>query len=495
MNLRRSHNKANNIFIFPDYLGKTFFLFFDISCKYRYKNVSILYIYDLPCFIIFLYFILRYTMLRVGDIHITHAWSEQILEKLRIFVKKYPHERHIVFFGDVVYHFQYDRKALLALFRFFIELEEQGKVIYVLAGNHDRLQGHFVYEEACIVLGDVVCEQGNTLQNPLDVDTRTDTWRHLYFVTVPTWFRIAWQLCLFFPFCQLSSYDIASLSSTIRDIPDEHIAVWKSLQDSSHAWERLSAKANHVLASLVSERKYSQMSSQSLMIFHHWYVWKTVFPGQHSSFGWKSPALDPYFCDIDKVKLVSGHIHHPFVYKHYCCLWSVWSSSPLEIDQQKFLRHYDDRKQVLTAVPCSVNPYVTLACGEALIAQDVIAKRVDEILHQTFSHLQQGERHVVLSQYIDMPVLKCVTMYLTWEWLRYEDLPEYIDPDLMRQLKDIKIKQKKQIHLLEQELQDASLDLEHSIADWKTLLRTYIQKKYTTESSIYLDLLQELKVI
>jgi UDP-2,3-diacylglucosamine pyrophosphatase LpxH len=53
-----------------------------------------------------------------------------------------------VFLGDYVYHFSYDRKALLHLFSIFIELASKGKKLYILAGNHDRISGHFVFEEA-----------------------------------------------------------------------------------------------------------------------------------------------------------------------------------------------------------------------------------------------------------------------------------------------------------------------------------------------------------
>jgi len=47
-----------------------------------------------------------------------------------------------------VYHFAYDRNALLQLYKLFLELFEQGKDVYILAGNHDRLGNSFVFEEA-----------------------------------------------------------------------------------------------------------------------------------------------------------------------------------------------------------------------------------------------------------------------------------------------------------------------------------------------------------
>lgn len=61
---------------------------------------------------------------------------------------QYPREKSIIFAGDFVYHFSYDRKALLQLYGFFLELFQDGKEVFVLAGNHDRIQEHFVYAES-----------------------------------------------------------------------------------------------------------------------------------------------------------------------------------------------------------------------------------------------------------------------------------------------------------------------------------------------------------
>ena len=87
-------------------------------------------------------------MLLVGDIHINTRYQDKILTGLREIFSAYPDEKTIIFFGDYVYHFAYDRNALLQLYKFFIELFEQEKDIYILSGNHDRLGSSFVFEEA-----------------------------------------------------------------------------------------------------------------------------------------------------------------------------------------------------------------------------------------------------------------------------------------------------------------------------------------------------------
>jgi UDP-2,3-diacylglucosamine pyrophosphatase LpxH len=87
-------------------------------------------------------------MLLIGDIHITSRMTKGIISMLGDFVDAHPQEQDIVFVGDYVYHFAYDRNALFALYEFFITLLQAGKRVYVLAGNHDRLGNSFVYAEA-----------------------------------------------------------------------------------------------------------------------------------------------------------------------------------------------------------------------------------------------------------------------------------------------------------------------------------------------------------
>ena len=87
-------------------------------------------------------------MLLVGDLHINSRYQDKILTGLRDIFSAYPDEKTIIFFGDYVYHFAYDRNALLQLYKLFLELFDEGKHIYILAGNHDRLGNSFVFEEA-----------------------------------------------------------------------------------------------------------------------------------------------------------------------------------------------------------------------------------------------------------------------------------------------------------------------------------------------------------
>ena len=77
----------------------------------------------------------------------TSKVKDQLIEMIRSFVQSQPEEKNLIFLGDFVYHFSYDRSALLALFELFLEFYGRGKNLYILAGNHDWLGNSFVFEE------------------------------------------------------------------------------------------------------------------------------------------------------------------------------------------------------------------------------------------------------------------------------------------------------------------------------------------------------------
>jgi hypothetical protein len=64
-------------------------------------------------------------MLFFGDIHITSKHASHIINHIIDTVSAMPDEKNIIFLGDYVYHFTYDRKALLQLFSCFIDLAKK----------------------------------------------------------------------------------------------------------------------------------------------------------------------------------------------------------------------------------------------------------------------------------------------------------------------------------------------------------------------------------
>ena len=126
------------------------------------------------------FIVVFFFMLRIGDIHITSGYKDRIIDELRRVVAD-AGEESVVFLGDYVYHFSYDRRALLAFVDLLMELQCEGRVVYVLAGNHDWLQGHFVYQEAQRVV------------ESLGGDS-------IHFITEPVWKEIDGEWILFLPY-------------------------------------------------------------------------------------------------------------------------------------------------------------------------------------------------------------------------------------------------------------------------------------------------------
>lgn len=86
-------------------------------------------------------------MLLIGDIHITSKYTDAIIDTITRFVDQHETEKNIIFLGDYMYMFSYDRTALASLFDLFLQLRKNGKNVYVLAGNHDWIGQQFVYAE------------------------------------------------------------------------------------------------------------------------------------------------------------------------------------------------------------------------------------------------------------------------------------------------------------------------------------------------------------
>ena len=80
-----------------------------------------------------------------------------------------------------------------------------------------------------------------------------------------------------------------------------------------------SEELNHYIQERLGEREQSHQQ-KTLTIIHHYYVAETAFPGLKVKFSYKDLALAPRWLDDERIKLISGHIHHPFTYKNYLCV-------------------------------------------------------------------------------------------------------------------------------------------------------------------------------
>lgn len=408
-------------------------------------------------------------MLIIGDIHITTKWSSKILHCLRSFVANNPSDDHILFLGDFVYHFSYDRKALLQLFQFFIELFTQGKHVYVVAGNHDRVGGHFVFEEARQAFDLLQTVSG-------------DGFGTLKFITTPMFLTLQTRDYLFFPFYHLP-----------LDTPIEQ--EFQELGASTHQGEQHSARANSCLQRYINERRARETRSEELVLVHHRYIAQTVFPWQQAVFSYKNPALSASLLEESDIKMLSWHIHKPFCLKNYLCTGSVRSTSSLEYNQVKYLYRLTPEGHV-EAYPAQINPYVRFPIVETDRLDEQMIRDQEAVIAQQQKHvLQQGTRTVTVHEATPQK-LGDISLLLESPTVQYSMLSTVVSDEILQQVADIKLKKPyRALPDISEELDSASLDLTKSIADRKVLLKRYLISKYGAAAPSYEHVLESLEIL
>jgi UDP-2,3-diacylglucosamine pyrophosphatase LpxH len=401
-------------------------------------------------------------MLFIWDIHITSKHTAALLAHIYELTKTYPAEEHIIFLGDYVYHFSYDRKALLQLFSVFIELASKGKYIYILAGNHDRISWHFVFEEAR--------------------QTLLFTWStHIHFITHPTHILIEGVACLFFPFYHPNHEE------TITD--DQ----FPELRDETHPQRIVSRKINNILAKEIAKREKSKTTDRLLLI-HHRYIAKTKFPWQQAIFSYESPALDPRFLDNPSIRAISGHLHEWFAYKQYLCTGSIWHTSPLETNQQKFVYLLNPKTWKIHAHALRYNPYIQIPYPEKPLTKDDIMSYIEATRQRLEKQLNAWSRIITCTPLKNIS-FSHTTITITTEHQSLQDLPEAFEDHILKEIGTIKHKLIcKTTSSLISELDRASLDLSNRFSDRKILLRNFLEQKYWTAADRYLNILEEEKL-
>ena len=415
-------------------------------------------------------------MLLVGDIHINTRYQDKILTELKTIFSAYPDEKTIIFFWDYVYHFAYDRNALLQLYKLFLELFEQGKDVYILAGNHDRLGSSFVFEEAQKAF-DIIQNAEFRIQNKEK--------GRIKFVTKPLVETIEGEKIVFMPFFLPGEHEESNYSpknERLKSISDFATL----LEKSSHKHEQFSWYINRFLSEKIDK-------NPNLTIFHHYYINGTSFPGQKSKFNYKDIAINEQFLDIPNIKLISGHLHQPFTHNNYLCLGSVWSTSSLETNQNKYVFHYNTVNKKVTALPLMINPQVTIRSKEAL-TKTALLDKLQKINEANKEYFSSPAWDINFKEDLK-PNLTNISLTLNVEQIDYDKMDELIDPELRKSCKDIRLK--KDIENMDSLLNSfkvSSNDL-NGFSDWKNILQEYMQKKFGSDYPKYEKVLKELKLL
>jgi len=417
-------------------------------------------------------------MLLIWDIHINSRYQNRIIAEIKHFIDENKDEKNIIFLWDYVYHFSYDRTALLALFNFFIDLFKQGKNVYILAWNHDRLWQHFVYQEAQTAFRSII-----------DSGLSKDVNGNIQFITKPELIKIEWKQIFFLPFFLAWEQDFKE-GIWDWDIFNQISFQIQVLRQSKNKHEQQSALINQILLEQINK-----LQDQDILVLHHHYINATKFPWQKARFNFKDIALSQHFLDLQNIKIISGHLHQSFIHKNYCCLGSVRSSSPLEINQVKVVAQYDVNKEELNFYTININPYIFIdqkQDDKTFVDEDTIKEIREQVKKNSQDTLKDNENRATRRINLDSSFdIRYASITIKSETLDYEQIDKYIDKWLRMQFKDVKLK--KQTASMPDLLKDfdiASKNLTDWIADWKSLLKVYLKQKYAEDYIKYEEFLQ-----
>ncbi len=411
-------------------------------------------------------------MLLIGDIHINYKEKEGILDSLKEMIQQHPDEKNIIFLGDYVFSFNYERQPLLELYHFFVSLYWQGKNVYVLAWNHDRIKENFVFEE-----GRTTCEM---FQNQ-----ETSGVNHcLKFITEPLLEEIEGEKFLFLP--HTLDFDVSQYP-WIEEFQDIN---YHALIEKENKNLTLSAKANTIIA-------YFKAHEHHFTVLHHYYFEWTKFPGQNSTFLFKDAALDHKWLDDPELSFISWHLHKPFNCKNYLCLGSIWATSSTESNQIKWYWTYHQGKYDFYEI--GLKYYFVFDKREE---KGNVQPLSEQDLVQFYENLQIQTKENMIGKNIDFHFLNtinlktinvtCLTSDLNYE---QEHVKQLIDPNLQKELHDFHLKKEFEKSEITLEGIENSEQLKLGMLEWKNLLKELIQKKYPEQYQEYEDLLRALSIL
>lgn len=414
-------------------------------------------------------------MLLIWDIHLTTKNKDKLLSQLKKYIEKNDNEKNLIFLWDYVYHFSYDRNALLELYDLFLELYLKWKNLYILAWNHDRLGNMFVFEEWKKSF-ELISKILNKHEN------------EICFITNPEIKEIEWKKFLFLP-----------STLEIREQDYEWIEELKNdqyLEDIKNKNKNIvfSSKLNLILEWFV--KKY-----ENLVVIHHYYIEWVSFPWQQSKFWFKDKALSKHRLDNKNIQIISGHLHQSFSFKNYFCTWSIRATSPLEINQIKYFwkRDWNNFEWEET----NINYYFFLERPSEWVwlfderkrsieEKDIISHRNEKQKESNNNFKWNSQIYLTNDNNLD---LKWVSVSIHVDKLQYDNMTHFIDQNLQEKLQNVQLKKETApVEKILNSLENPNLSWNQSFWDWLQLLKNLLQKKYPEEYSEYEKILYEINI-
>lgn len=404
-------------------------------------------------------------MILIPDIHINSQHWDRILNHLESIAIQHD-DREILLLGDYVYMFSYDRSMLIRLFKLLVQRTQSWKVVKVMSGNHDRLSGHFVFEEG---------------KHSFESLSNTS----IEFITQPT-HRVDAEKTLHVVLPYHDQLHEPHTSSYYK--PDSWS--WSPHQDlvntitllmsSSKKWEQLSWLINKIALCYYETNKDV---FDRVVIYHHYYVAKTQFPWVQATFSFQDKALHPWLCSLDKLFLVSWHIHEPFSYHNYLCCGSLRHTSQLETNEFKYY-FVGTPWTWFDAFMLHTNPHIVVD------SLDDIDESIQSIIQQSHDNLkwtlintihtsnpEPSQTHITLVTHdyeVKTSEQKLLSAHEQYSSFRVKYQSTDIVADFWSTIQS---------------------DYRSSFSDRKTLLWEYLWFKYPDQKQSLMDFLEENKIV
>lgn len=411
-------------------------------------------------------------MLLIWDIHANARHINAIIDNMKSFVVEFSDEKNVLFLGDYMYMFSYDRQALGELFDFFLQLWEEWKNVYILTGNHDWLNQHFVYHE------------GKKVADILN--KKTDN--KIHFITEPEVHNIEWKEVLFMPYNKafLGNY-MNSVSQKSNALDASPVASqWRESIEAESLWLLTSANYNEQL-SWALNHYILQNYKPGMTLIHHYYTANIAFPGQQARFDYKDISLHSLRTKYAD-KIISGHLHKAFIHENYLCIGSIRSTTSVERNQSKFLRKWDTESDTYEAYEIAINPYIVIESPETLTVESI---------KSSITAVQKD--HTTLLPNVDIHIASpdlAKTSLILYSPESVQNIESLISPEVKASISDIQLKQTSSQHKDMTELLDITqYNIKESLLDWKELVKKYLMSRYWEESEKYRTVLSELNIL
>ena len=144
-----------------------------------------------------------------------------------------------------------------------------------------------------------------------------------------------------------------------------------------------------------------------------------------------------------------------------------------------------------------VNPYFQIkdiADGQK-VDESFLQKFIGGIIQDNIKNYENQWRDVQIDSNYELKN-KDISLSLTVGDVNYDDMYSYVDEEVFKQLRDVKLKK----NYAKTEDIFEKMDIEWKnltswFSDWKGLLKDYLQNKYPDEYEKYLDFLKKEKII